>query len=81
MAIELSSLYSAPQRMPRVSIRRLFVYFLGAASFVLLALNFHQMLVGGSNYTWTGGGQTASGPSGPSGGPSGGPGTCFSSQY
>ena len=28
--------------MPRVSIRRLFVYFLGAASFVLLALNFHQ---------------------------------------
>ena len=62
--------------MPRVSIRRLFVYFLGAASFVLLVLNFHQMMVGGSNYTWTGGGSgSGSGPPGPSaaGPPSGSP--------
>ena len=50
--------------MPRVSVRKAFVYLLAVASTVLLLLNVHQTLVG--HYTWSG-----SGPSGSGSGPGG----------
>ena len=54
--------------MPRVSIRKLFIYLLGAASCVLLVLNFHQVTLGGAQnnlHAW------GLGPSGSGSGPGG----------
>lgn len=58
--------------MPRVSIRKIFIYLLAAASFGLVILNVHQNMVGhvsnNSPATWTGpSGPGASGASGASG--------------
>ena len=51
--------------MPRVSIRKVFIYLLGATSFVLLLMNIHQTMVG-SSYSWPGMTGLGSGP-GPGG--------------
>lgn len=51
--------------MPRVSIRKAFIYLLGATSFVLLLMNIHQTMVG-SSYSWPGMTGLGSGP-GPGG--------------
>lgn len=45
--------------MPRVSIRKAFIYLLGMASFALLVLNIHQNMVG--SYSWSGSGPSGSG--------------------